>query len=387
MLYTKWIHVAAFLLTSTLLLTSCNEKESKIQGNTQLLNSLEESEQALLYKSDVEDKIAPSLGHVTRGDLAVETSVKVSFYYPNQEQIVYEEPKLTSEVVELFVSNNDLVEKGDRIASIQYHIDEIELLQLKLTLSRKEEFFKEKKKEREEEIQKVKLNMDSEKDNEIKKGLKSNYDSLKNSYDMFLSEELDKINSLKDELKSYDEKKDLSYMYAPITGIINQIMPLRPGDILNPNQVIGTIYDTSLAYLSIDDEKGLARYNMEVDLVVTNKGNTKDSPVEYYKGVIITGSNLVGERLKQKIALIELLDGDIEDLKDKTIKATGKLKHMKDVLLVDKRTVEFDKKVPYVMEYKDGKAYKRNFISPGFDPYNYMIFKGLDEGMEVILDN
>ena len=387
MMKTKWIHVAAFLLTSTLLLTSCNEKESKIQGNTQLLNSLEESEQALLYKSDVEDKIAPSLGHVTRGDLAVETSVKVSFYYPNQEQIVYEEPKLTSEVVELFVSNNDLVEKGDRIASIQYHIDEIELLQLKLTLSRKEEFFKEKKKEREEEIQKVKLNMDSEKDNEIKKGLKSNYDSLKNSYDMFLSEELDKINSLKDELKSYDEKKDLSYMYAPITGIINQIMPLRPGDILNPNQVIGTIYDTSLAYLSIDDEKGLARYNMEVDLVVTNKGNTKDSPVEYYKGVIITGSNLVGERLKQKIALIELLDGDIEDLKDKTIKATGKLKHMKDVLLVDKRTVEFDKKVPYVMEYKDGKAYKRNFISPGFDPYNYMIFKGLDEGMEVILDN
>lgn len=381
----KWIPLLAFFFATLFFLTACNNKDTVVPANNELLDSLEESEGALIYKTEEENQNEPLLQKVTKGNLLVEATQKVSLYYPEQVAIIYEEPIISSEIVEVFRSKDDLVEKGDVIASIKYKIDEIELLRLKLELSRKEEAFHGSSKEKEVELQQLKVKMEAEENSEVKKEIKSNYESLKTSYDAFRKEELMNLELLREEVTSYEAKNEIGYIYAPITGIISEVAQLKPGDLLYPNQEIGRINDTETTFLSIEDEKGIFRYNMEVELVVTNKGNTKDSPIEYYKGVIISGSNLVQNSLKQPIALIELIDGNIDDLRDKTIKATGKIKYMEEVLLVDKRTVNFDRKSPYVMEYMDGKVYKRNFINAGFDPYNYMIFKGLEEGMEVIL--
>lgn len=376
------------ILFFTIMLTSC-KKVSEVSSDNEMLSKLTESENALLMENDnkKEDEEITGLKQVVKGNLEVETTARVTLYYPEKEQIIYPEDKITASLIEIFVAVDDVVDKGDKVASVEYNIDKIELERLKLNLKRKEETFKEEKEEKNSQLNDAKKLIELASTKEEKQDKKDIYNTLKLEYDTYKDMKEDELNLIREETLNYESKTKIGYILAPSDGKVSEIASIKMGDILYPNQVIGSIDNLDNVYFSILNESGEFRYNMEVDLVVTNEDDTKDSKVEYYKGVIISGSNLVSGPLKQNIAFIQLLDGDINDLQKKTIKAIGKTKYMSDVLLVDKTAVEFDKKIPYVMEYKGGKIYKKNFVMGGLDSFHYLIYKGLEEGMEVKVVN
>lgn len=324
-----------------LFLTGCSKKVAPLPSN-ELYDTITKNEQDILYVEQEEKEAAVRLQEVNYGDLSIETTQKVNFYYPNREQILFEEEELSGTLIEFFVKVNDTVEKGDIIASVSYNVDEIHVETLKRLLKRKEEAFKGEEGLREE------------------------------------------IKELKEKINSYEKKREMGYIYAPASGVVDEISEILPGSMIYPNTRIGGMYLTDEVYLSIQNDRGAFRYNMEVDLVVSDKSYTDGAKLEIIKAQVISGSDLVTGGLKRDIALLRLLEGDMADLEDKVIKAVGKTKHMKDVLLIDKSAVAFDKRIPYVMEYKEGKLYKRNFISGGTDNDNYMVFDGLEKGMEVI---
>lgn len=373
------------ILFSAIMLASCKKKVSDVSSENEMLSKLTEIESALLIENDSkkEEAEVTKLKQVTKGNFEVETTARATLYYPEKEYIVYTEDKITASLVEIFVEVDDVVDKGDKVASVEYNIDKIELERLKLILRRKEEAYKEEEEEKNNQLNDAKQLIELAITKEEKQEKKDIYNSLKQEYDTYMDMKEDELDLMREETLNYESKTKIGYILAPTDGKVSEITSIKTGDILYPNQVIGSIDNLDNVYLSILNEGGEFRYNMEVDLVVTDRGDSKDSKVENYKGVIISGSDLVSGPLKQNIALIQLLDGDINNLQNKTIKAIGKTKYMSDVLLVDKSAVEFDKKIPYVMEYKGDKIYKKNFVMGGLDSSNYLIYKGLEEGMEV----
>lgn len=373
-----------FFIVAVSLLSACKKVE-EVTYDKKMLDEIAENEaKVILSDSEIEEE-KYILSSVTRGHMQVVATNKGYLYYPNREIIRYEEANIEATVEEVLVNLYDLVEEGDIIASVVYHIDPIELEKKRLELKRSSENIDFTKEEIKIELDKLKKIYDKEVEVDGKNIAKNHYETRKiELYDM-LNNMLAQHELVKESTKNYEEKLNLGYITAPISGKITELEKTKVGQIIKANHQFGAIEDQEEVYLAIDNEQGMFRYNMEVDVRVTNKGNTKDSEVVNYKGSIITGSELLSWQLHSPKTYIQLHDGDLDDLVDKTIIVNGYSKELRDVLLVDKEGVGFDKKVPFIVQSKDGVAYKRNFIIGSSDSTNYVAIDGLEDKMELRL--
>lgn len=375
------------ILITSLSFAGCKGKDKMESHNEATLKEIIDGETKVLLDDEVVEQVKKKveLTKVVRGDMSVEVTNKASFFYPIKQDIIFDETNIHGTIEEVYVNSGTILEKGDKIARISYNIESIKVEEMKLKKKRGEENYNSKKIELETSLKSIKRELDNAQTKEEKDKWTMEYEAKKIEIDNQLELLLEEYQRIKEETEEYISLLQDGYILAPVNGKIIELDKLAVGDVISPKHRIGIMEDYSQVYLAIDNEKGDFRYNMSVDIKVTNKGNTKDSPINYYKGIIISGGELLSWQTKPQKTYVKVLDVELSELEDKTIFVIGYTKSMKNVLLVDRTSVAFDKRTSYVLEEREDGVYKRNILIGGSDNFNYIVFDGLEEGVEVQL--
>jgi hypothetical protein len=210
---------------------------------------------------------------------------------------------------------------------------------------------------------------------------------LEEEYSNYIESMEEVIADIDKSIKEYEEKMGVCYIYTPVSGVITETSELKRGSKIYNGHFCAKI--TSMEeepYLVVENEHGAFRYNMKVDLTVTDKDR---KGTETLKGRVVSELELTygpAWYLAKNYAVIELLEGDMKELYDKTVRATCYPRYMKDVLLVSKDAVSLDASEPYVMVQTDEGIYKKKFVSGGANDDYYFVFDGLEEGITVLID-
>ena len=384
----KKICIYGIILVMALSCFSGCDNSPRLDTETQkLLEDIAAKDDAIIIDDveDLENKI--KLTNVIRGDLLTELTVKAEFYYPLVRDVVFEQGDLGAVLVEYLCSVGDFVQKGDPIVSIEYKVNLVELEKMKLNQLNTVNNYKKEKSARRQRLDEQRKKLESlyDPDQIAIESIQLSY--LEEDYSNYIETMEEILADLDESIREYDEKMGVCYIYSPISGVITETSELKHGSNITNGQLLARI--TSMEeepYLVVDNEHGTFRYNMEVDITVTDKGS---NGTETLKGKVISGIELTDMSawyLGKNYAVIELLEGDIKDLYNKTVRATCYPRYMKDVLLVSKDAVSLDASNTYVMVYTDEGIYKKKFVSGGENNDYYFVFNGLDEGITVLID-
>ena len=229
---------------------------------------------------------------------------------------------------------------------------------------------------------------------EIKQSFQVEY--LKDDLDNYITTMEKNIDDLREKVSEFESMMGTINITSPIDGYVTYMNLVYPGDELNFLDEILTLVNYDEVYLLVDNSSNNFRYNMEVDLIAKEKTNTiqfnketKKPPTneKKYKGRVVSGDNLVTNDLKSNQVIIELIDADIKDIVNMDVKATCYPFSVKNSLLVSNNAVMFEGREGKlnVRVHENGNIYKKYFIGLGRDNDNWLIFDGLDEGMEVLL--
>ncbi|NLK75284.1 MAG: hypothetical protein GX288_08365 [Clostridiales bacterium] len=389
-----YIRYLLCLIMAMVLITGCNKAKPDIDSESQkLLEEVLKEESALLVE-DAEPIL--NLSEVHKGDFIVSKTHIVNFYYPNTEIIRYDNQNMKATFVEFLCALGDEVKEGDPLFSIEYHVNLLEYEKAKLDLLRTVEAYEAGREEKEQQLQQEAEKLDRIDDpiEEIKQSFQVEY--LKDDLDNYITTMEKNIDDLREKVSEFESMMGTINITSPIDGYVTYMNLVYPGDELNFLDEILTLVNYDEVYLLVDNSSNNFRYNMEVDLIAKEKTNTiqfnketKKPPTneKKYKGRVVSGDNLVTNDLKSNQVIIELIDADIKDIVNMDVKATCYPFSVKNSLLVSNNAVMFEGREGKlnVRVHENGNTYKKYFIGLGRDNDNWLIFDGLDEGMEVLL--
>ena len=384
----KKICIYGIILVMALCWFSGCDNSPKLDTETQkLLEDIATKDDAIIIDNAEAMESKVRLTNVIRGDLLSELTVKAEFYYPIAHDVFFELGEMGAVFVEYLCSVGDFVQKGDPIASIEYNVNHVELEKMKLNqLNTVNNYKKEKSAKRQRlDEQRSRLESLSDPDQIAIESIHLSY--LEEEYSNYIESMEEVIADIDKSIKEYEEKMGVCYIYTPVSGVITETSELKRGSKIYNGHFCAKI--TSMEeepYLVVENEHGAFRYNMKVDLTVTDKDR---KGTETLKGRVVSELELTygpAWYLAKNYAVIELLEGDMKELYDKTVRATCYPRYMKDVLLVSKDAVSLDASEPYVMVQTDEGIYKKKFVSGGANDDYYFVFDGLEEGITVLID-
>ena len=384
----KKICIYGIILVMALCWFSGCDNSPKLDTETQkLLEDIATKDDAIIIDNAEAMESKVRLTNVIRGDLLSELTVKAEFYYPIAHDVFFELGEMGAVFVEYLCSVGDFVQKGDPIASIEYNVNHVELEKMKLNqLNTVNNYKKEKSAKRQRlDEQRSRLESLSDPDQIAIESIHLSY--LEEEYSNYIESMEEVIADIDKSIKEYEEKMGVCYIYTPVSGVITETSELKRGSKIYNGHFCAKI--TSMEeepYLVVENEHGAFRYNMKVDLTVTDKDR---KGTETLKGRVVSELELTygpAWYLAKNYAVIKLLEGDMKELYDKTVRATCYPRYMKDVLLVSKDAVSLDASEPYVMVQTDEGIYKKKFVSGGANDDYYFVFDGLEEGITVLID-
>lgn len=313
----------------------------------------------------------------------VMTPVKISvssMITPNPIKAEFEEGEM--EFISLEVRRMQEVKKGDVIAKVRMEIDDIDLEELNIRLTRLEESYQEA----------VDAYLKSQEDlmNEyvmtsIRAQIRDlRYQKAELNFGRTNANYQKQISELKKQISELKKNQKITEIVAPEDGYIMSISYNKTGDKLNNGQVLATYVTSDQICLEFEDT--LLHYgygmtcnlNVYVDRTIQN-GNAN---VVSVSGKQLTAAwNRKSTKLKSDIPADKLL-------KSNDIMAVGETNVMNHVLLVPFDAVEKKGEYTYVVVLReDGKLEKRSFIAGGNNSQYYWVFDGLTEGTQIVIEH
>lgn len=307
---------------------------------------------------------------VTRGDYSVQVEKDGFLYYPYSEWITNPVENGTTYLKEILVENNQKVEAGQVLATLEVVSDQIEIDRLSRQIQRQTE--------RLAKLREKKADNDGKKitDRSVEKQIGE------------MEKNISRIKRQQDKLTRYSGIVEIT---APTSGIIMDTNQLKPGDLLSPDAYIVEIGNDTLSYIILQDDKNQFNYANEASIRVSSSNG-----VATVNGKIVSANATnLSKDLKNDFTLVAipqeemaaisgttLVDGGRWDRN--TFKVTVQVRSEKNVLTVPKSAVTVKDNSAYVTVIKeDGSVENVSFIPGGSDTNQYWIADGLTEGMTI----
>lgn len=322
----------------------------------------------------IADDTAYTLTTVERGTLLTKAQAKASVYYPEWTSIEFSSDYGSATFVKFLVESGDYVEEGQVIAEVQTKIDEIEMEELKLKLTRAEEDYEEFIAQMESALQAAEAAVAAASGTE-KKIAELKLEKQQMEYAGRKASAEANVQALAQRKEIYEKAEETTQIVAPIAGVIGWLNRYRSGDTIWDGSSVGGIYDTSKMLFTVKDMTGVLRYGMTVTLK-DSKGN------EHIGEVISCNSDSISSHLLAETAYIRIEDPDPKQ----SYTAAYETIRMENVLLVNASAVKTDAGGTYVLMLSEGRPVKQYFISAKIVNGTCYILSGLTEGMQVIIN-
>jgi hypothetical protein len=316
---------------------------------------------------------------VIRGDFTKSLNAKAYLTYTKSSQITYETKSLTTIFVEYLVKENQVVKKGDAIATIRYEGDPIHLEELKVQLKQLEEKVEIDLSQKKSQIKSLENQIHQTTDKNEKTKLQSQLEAATIDYTSYENQTNESKQLLQTEIKDYKLIGTTDYILAPCDGIAAKPEDIESESALWMGQLILTIYEPESAILAFEDLNSLIRYGMDVSIEVTINKET-----ETLTGKVISGENLISEDRRTGYAYVKVDDFDCTKYLEAKFKVMAMIIDIKDVLLVEEIAVTVEDSKTYITCLENGKREKVYFVSGGLNDTYYWVLEGLEEGMAAL---
>lgn len=327
---------------------------------TEILSGLSEGDQVLM-----KEPMTPGEGRVTlaRGDFSGRFSGSGYFYYPRTERTTNPIAHGTVYFQEYQVEPYQHVQKGDVIAAVRVQEDAVARQRCQVRLDRL--------RERLEDL--------------IRKGEEENRDAIE--------QKQEEIRDVEEEIAAMDADFACGTIKAVCDGIVVQLAEHDEEDLLDRDSLLAVIAHEEQCYVTVENTGHVLHYGNEVTVSYQNRsGQTVSTPGR----VANVSPEGVSAALGSEYAWIRVPAQDAGEMSavsalsglyfQPVFQVEGKVRQMKDVVLVPKSAVWSLQGQTYVMVVDpDGKARARSFVAGGYDSSCYWAAEGLTEGMVLCL--
>ncbi len=349
----------------------------------------EEQTDTLLYtkalSKDDSEKPVYDLAEVRRGDFVHEMFAIGQVEYRDTYYQTLEAD--TAKLVKYKVKEGDRVKKGDVILIYEPVFDEVDYAQRVADVNQQEKEYTAGYDSRRAEIVQAEHDLSELKDKTEREIKQLEIKKLKLSLEKY-QEVKANIQETRQELNEYKAGFEETKVYADHDGYVMQLSEYKKDDIINKGAVVAVISPKRDYLIKIEElpEEEL-RYNADVSISIAS-----DSGEISYPGRVIMSSNILSYSNAQEAAYVEFNEKPA-DLPGGTIKVYFQSRSLKDVLLVNKDAVAFEKMgegadiedVPYVYVYENKMACKRYIEVFGNNNKDYLVLSGLSEGQQVAI--
>lgn len=379
-------------VVSIILISGCTYNDTKTvsEENTESKELQEqEEEEVLLYtralSSDDSEKPAYDLTEVRRGDFVHEMFAIGQIEYRD---IYYQTLETESaKLVKYKVKEGDKVEKGDVILTYEPVFDEVSYAQRVADVNQQEKEYTAGYDSRRAEIVQAEHDLSELKDKTERAIKQLEIKKLKLALKKYQEIKVN-IEETKKELNEYKAGFEATKVYADHDGYVLKLSEFKKDDIMSKGAVVATISPKKDYLIKIEDmPETELRYNADVTISIASDGGEVSFP-----GRVIMSSNILSYSNAQEAAYVEFNEKPA-DLPDGAIKVYFQSRSLKNVLLVDKNAVGFEKmgegadieEVPYVYVYENKMACKRYIEVFGNNNKDYLVLSGLNEGQQVAI--
>lgn len=383
---------ALCLLLGTMMigLAGCSLPDSLFTDTgTDVTNTLDPSQYLdfSVLEKDPEEEVSTWNGYdvytVTYGNFETNISgIKASITVLETNPVKVELSSGTMQLLELFVSRNTYLEKGDVIARVTVETSELDLEELELKLTRLEEDFAEYQTSYAERHQEA---LDTISIYELPGKIdRLEIEQMEREHERTTDNYKSQIESYEERINELKNMSATSEILAPEAGFVLEVPKLQLGQELKNGDIICNIAPASKMMLEFVDESWHYGYGMDLTLLVGDKRGQKSYPVT---AVSALGKSLYGN-WSQTATKIEG-DYNIADLISQgPYTVTGTTNVMKNVLLLPVKAVTEDAEKYYVTVLNaDNSLEKKQFIPGGKNLQYYWVFDGLKPGTKIIVEN
>lgn len=304
---------------------------------------------------------------VTRGDYSSDVEVNGFLYYPFSEWITNPVQYGSTYLKEMFAVENDFVEKGQVLCTLEVVPDQIEIDRINRKLARLQSRLAKMKKEK----------ADKDARNVIDRGLEKS----------IAENERETATNMRqlEKLTKYVGEVELKAEYD---GIVMSTNNIKPGSLIYPDANIIEMANDSLSYVLVRDDKNQLNYGNDAEIkIVSPQGIT------LIPGKVVNVNKIcLSKALSNDFSIVAISQEDVANVAQAQtgrwdrngLKVKVNIRSEKNVLIVPKAAVTLKDKSTYVNVLReDGSVEQVSFIPGGSDNNNYWIVDGLTEGMTV----
>ena len=286
----------------------------------------------------------------------------------------------TMYLLELLVTRNSYVEKGEVLARVTMETSSLDLEELQLKILRLEEEYTKYLADFTERYEDAKANISVYELLAAVDKLKIERMELDHAQTVGSYEK--QLESYKERIKELEKTSALKEIVAPKAGFVLSVSRLEAGQELRNGDVICNLAPEDKLMLEFTDETWHYGYGMDLQLLVGDKRLAKPQNVEAVSAI---GKVLYGDWNQTTTKIVG--DYNMSDLiKLRPYTVTGTTNVMENVILVPKDAVTEDGEKCFVtVLHDDGTLEKKQFIAGGENTKYFWVFDGLSVGTKIVI--
>ena len=312
------------------------------------------------------------------GRIAMTMLGNVEIAYPREVNARYE-GTATATFVRYAAIRGAEVKQGDVLAVVQGNVSQAEVEQARLALLRAREDYAEQTRLNDQALsdqQKALTNVTDEKERARAQLLLEQRRLSSEQYVLATERSLRQLEKAYEELSDDDREIEIT---APVDGIVKTTPDYTVGDIVQPDTILATLYDTSEALLGITSRWGTPPYGASVWVQLGNGASATQ-----HTGTVVGADNMLSSLDKTGGTYVRLDDGT-QPKAGQQVTLYFDLFAMEHVLLIDQKALHSDGSKRYVYLLKDGVRQKQYVTVAFVNSTEAWILDGLAAGDVVTL--
>lgn len=311
-----------------------------------------------------------------KGDYVKTVSGDAVLYYTETADLSWEKDNAC--ISEILVKKGQEVKEGDVLISFDINVSSADMQELSLKLQRTLEAFEAEKEERLAAIDEAESAAEglSGQESEIAR-LKA--EKLQVEYEEFVYQSEYEAAQYREKIAELEDEMQRNTLTAPFDGVIDYVQTCSAGDQVEAGQVLVSMHAADEFFLSVNDDAGNLRYNMDV---VIEAGKANDT--QTYSGKVVTAYNILPSSVQKGRVLIRMEEEAAAEELEIGVKYRCDTEKLENVHLVDRDVVDIEQGKSYVSILEDDMIQKR-YIVPGLRNNEVIwVLDGLSEGQNVI---
>ncbi|MDR1559011.1 MAG: biotin/lipoyl-binding protein [Clostridiales bacterium] len=310
-------------------------------------------------------------------DLITTASAKGSLEFPVRTSLSFEK---SGRLEKLYVSDGTAVKAGDPLAELSYDQEEV-LMNIDITnieIEQEKRNFEADEADYQKNVSVLTASRDRELDLRLKDILDMRIERAERSRQKAAAEHEAALTALNETLTGYEAMTAPAQMLAPSDGFIFMAARKSEGDMLEAEEVLMEICDTTDFYISFSGDAGSFCMNMPI---------TAELGGDVFNGVIVSSPPAASSDGGREF-LVKMYDAvpNIAGALNQEFQITGQQREITGALTIPQRALENEDGKHFVNILEDGVVKKRYIVIGASGSEDVQILDGLNESDQVILN-